>query len=220
MVLQRLRSMGIRDSIQQTGRTPVTSLDPALERRLDEIERHLDDRIDRLIEMRVEQAIRERSGGQRPVEPRDRDTGAGQPVAEAPRRQWDVNQFRPYGGVGVGGQTQLVLGGRFDLGPVTTGSAFDLVPEVAFGLGDGNTTVLVSGNLQYPITTIGTRYAITPFVEAGGGVFSETVLALNAGYGASFRFSPGNANLNAFVEHQGVNMFDRNRFLFGLRLER
>lgn len=199
---------------EQPGAAAVTA--DELSRRLDEIERRLGDRLDRMVELRVQQELAREARLPGVV------VGDSTPeVREVPApRRWNVQEYRPYGGVNVDDPSQLLFGFRADMGAITTGSAFQLVPEVAFGVGEGGTTVLVAGNVQYEVGTLGTRYAITPYVEAGAGVFSESILAINVGYGAAFDFTPGSADLRGFVEHQGINFFDRNRLLIGLRLER
>jgi hypothetical protein len=128
---------------------------------------------------------------------------------------------RIYSGADFGDPTQLLVGGRVNLGPVLPGSGFSLVPSAAVGLG-GRTSVLVAANLQVEAGTLGGRFAIEPHLAAGVGLLraEDTRAVVNLGYGASALVGGGRLGLmRAFAEHQGIALFGRHRILAGLQLD-
>ncbi|CAN5787386.1 hypothetical protein BH23GEM9_BH23GEM9_36370 [soil metagenome] len=206
----------------------------AIERRLGEFEARMADRIAtserRMREdmERREQALERREQAllrreQAPAAERvivvDRDSARVVTVAQQPG-QWTVQEYRVYTGINLSDPTQLVFGGRADVGPVTPGSPFRVVPEVAFGAGESRRTVLAAANLLYSFGRLGSGPNVKPYAMLGAGIFSESVLTLNFAYGATFDLDMFGAERNLFIEHQGLNLFDRNRLLFGLRLMR
>jgi hypothetical protein len=127
-----------------------------------------------------------------------------------------------YSGFNVDDPFQWLIGARFDAVPVRRGSSIWLVPEVAFGLFNKGSLMLVA-NAQYDfnasVSIHGKR--ITPYMYAGAGLLhfgkgagrDRNEAVVNLGYGVTFDIH----KLQAFVEHQGVDLFSLHRVLFGLR---
>ncbi len=126
--------------------------------------------------------------------------------------------LRPYVGLGFDdGDTQLILGTRADLGPISAGSGFNFVPELAVGLGGGGTSVLAMANVQYAFGSIGGANAFRPYVTVGGGIYSPTVLGINTSVGTSYQLRTGaDKPLLLNVELQGINLFSKTRILVGV----
>lgn len=124
----------------------------------------------------------------------------------------------PFAGIGGSDGAQFVAGGRADLGALRPGCPFDLVPELSVATGSGNTSVLAMAHLRYSIMQ---EQRLRPYVMAGAGLFSETVLGVSTSLGASFDLQRGSGrSFEAVAELQGINLFDRSRLLFGVRLGR
>ncbi|MBK7832674.1 MAG: hypothetical protein IPJ56_10115 [Gemmatimonadetes bacterium] len=124
--------------------------------------------------------------------------------------------LRPFVGLSFGDdETQFVTSLRADLGPLSAGSGFHLVPEFALGFGGGY-SLLAMANLQYSFTSFGTR-AVRPYVTGGAGIFTPSVLGLNTAVGTSFDLRGGRGSpLYGYVELQGINLFDHTRVMIGL----
>lgn len=206
----------------------LTRQQPAPAGDLAQMEERLAQRIDVRMD-RVETEIRSLRGaapeGGRVVVITD-DTGrpvsgdTGVRLEEKPY-SWSPAAVRTYTGLNVDDPTQGLVGAKLDMGPVTRHSAFHFVPELAMGFGSDVTTFMAAGNLEYHFRDVTERGSWSPLVGIGFGIMnfstngsnhSEGVLNLN--YGVT-------ANLDrwvVFAEHQGVDLFDLNRLLFGLRL--
>ena len=127
-------------------------------------------------------------------------TAAEQPSHSTRLTTLDIRETRPYVGVNVDEPTQLVLGGRIDLGPITPKSPIDFVPEVAFGIGEAARTLLVAANLGIQLRIGRGDHDVRPYVTAGAGFFGRTLLAVNAALGASFDLRSGLDAPRLFVE--------------------
>lgn len=186
--------------------------------------RRIDGRMDRVeTEIRsLQGAALERSGGAIIDDTGERTVSSDTEVGlEDKPYQWSAAAIRPYTGANLDDPTQGLFGAKVDMGPVTRDSDFHFLPEIVLGLGSDMTTFMVAGNLEYQFRDVTERGSWSPQVGLGFGVLnsntsgdshSEGVLNLN--YGVT-------AKLNRFVlvaEHQGVDLFDLNRFLLGLRL--
>ena len=155
----------------------------------------------------------------------DGDVRSAQPRLQ----QVQPRSFSVYTGLNVNENAQLVIGGRLNVGPITAGTPNLLfVPEFAVGLGEGTTTLL-NANAQYRPTTLAIRDfgLVQLYGQLGLGAYVGTFegdrqldLTLNPGYGVEFTLADlrdvtGTSQL--FAEHQGVDLFKRNRFVVGLR---
>jgi hypothetical protein len=133
-----------------------------------------------------------------------------------------------YSGATVSGGAQLLTGGRLDFGAVAPGlRAIRLVPELAFGFGEGGTSTYLAANALYEVGPI---FRVRPRVSLGAGLlnFSSPVgahdgldLVVTPAYGASLPFRPfrgfgGGRTPELLVEHQGVGVFDLNRVIVGI----
>lgn len=144
---------------------------------------------------------------------------AGRAVAPGLSRSSKAYTFT---GINLDDPVQWLVGARFDAAPIRRGSRIWIVPEVEFGLFNKGSLMLVA-NAQYDfdasVNIHGTR--ITPYMYAGAGLlhFGKGVgrdrneAVLNLGYGVTFDIR----KLNAYVEHQGVDLFSLHRLILGLR---
>jgi hypothetical protein len=198
----------------------------AIERRLNEMERRLSQQVDEAVRRRT--AELEDEVERLRDEEREMVIVGGDTVMAAERQpgifqrfqQMDLRETHPYIGVSFD-PTQFVIGGRLNLGPVTPNSPFNLVPELAFGIGEDDPTLLLAANLQYNFGAIGGGIPLSPYVSVGGGLFSKTFLAVNAAVGTSVNLRDAGFGepLRGFVEFQGLNLFNRQRLLVGLSID-
>ncbi|HEX2203055.1 MAG TPA: hypothetical protein VHG91_07145 [Longimicrobium sp.] len=153
-----------------------------------------------------------------PVEVREEEAGF------RPR----LREVRPYLGGNLDRPRQFVAGLKLDLGPLNPRRpSLRVVPEAALGLGEANHSLLLAANLQYEFRDL--RVAGVPFqphVYAGPGILfmgdpprgrAGTEAVLDVGYGISARLPHRGARRRFFIEHQGVDLFDLNRVIVGLR---
>ena len=154
----------------------------------------------------------------------DATVGRVQPATRVQPRSFSV-----YTGLNVNENAQWVIGGRLNVGPISRDYPnLVFVPEVALGLGQGTTTLL-NANAQYrpspfDVTDFG---LVQLYGQLGVGAYVGTFegdreldLTLNPAYGVEFTIADllattGTSQL--FAEHQGVDLFQRNRFVVGLR---
>jgi hypothetical protein len=146
----------------------------------------------------------------------------------------DFIDLRPtgYTGFGLERPKQFILGGRLDIGPITSKEErLRLVPEFALGLGGGGVSVMAVINAEYHIVDIESgNYRLIPYVRMGFGVLGfggdiserDTEGVLNLTYG--FSVDPRKAALlrdigspAIFLEHQIIDLFDLNRVVLGLQ---
>lgn len=207
----------IREMIrEELDRLPATALTAEAEQRLLEN-----------LEARLALRLRDEMG--RPVA----DTAGGVPVARPaePRASGfepRMREWRPYFGGSVDDPTQFVLGTRLDLGPLDASNpALRIVPDASIGFGSGTASVMIAAYAQYdlaPVEVLGR--AIVPYGYAGPGVLffgdppvgkAKTEAVLNLGYGFSAALPGRLDGPRFFLEHQGIDLFDLNRVLVGLR---
>lgn len=135
---------------------------------------------------------------------------------------FQTRDLRPFVGTTLGDdETQFVLDARANLGPLRPDSPFQLWPEVALTFGNGERSLLALANLQYPVPFLGSGNPFQPYLIGGLGIFSETGVALNTALGANYDIRQGRGSpLYAFLEWQGINLFDYSRLLVGLSVGR
>lgn len=166
---------------------------------------------------------------------RDELARGGQPGA-APAAEAEERGFRPrlgawwpYVGGNLDRPRQFLMGVRVDLGPLNPSRpALRLVPEASIGLGEAAGSVLIAGNVQYDLDTISLRgTAIRPYAYAGPGFLflgdpprgrARTEAVLDVGYGLVVPVPNRGPRPRVFIEHQGIDLFDLNRLIIGLRL--
>ncbi len=163
------------------------------------------------------------------VVPEDPARAAQPGIVVQPARRVQPRSFSVYAGLNVNDNAQFVLGGRLNVGAITPGTPnFLFVPEFALGLGEGTTTFL-NANAQYRPGAFDLRDfgLVQLYGQLGLGLYVGTFqgdrqldLTLNPAYGLEFTIADlrnmvGTSQL--FVEHQGVDLFKRNRFVVGAR---
>jgi hypothetical protein len=140
------------------------------------------------------------------------------------RRLGQINSgnLQPYGGIGLrDGDAQIILGARADLGAISVGSGFRFVPELAVGVGSGNTSVLALANVRYTFGSETSTTLLRPYITLGGGVYTPTVLGINTAFGSSFRLREASERpLFLHVELQGLNAFNETRLLMSFSRSR
>ncbi|HEX6038545.1 hypothetical protein [Longimicrobium sp.] len=135
--------------------------------------------------------------------------------------------LRPYMGGNLDRPRQFVAGVRLDLGPFDAARpAIRLIPEAALGLGQGGASVMLAGNVAYEAGGMEVRGTpVRPYGYVGAGFLfindppvnrPGTEAVVNLGYGFSIPV-PNRSHGELFLEHQGVDLFDLNRVLVGLR---
>jgi hypothetical protein len=135
-------------------------------------------------------------------------------------------ELRPYAGLSFGDASQLVVGIAADLGPLNAGSAFNILPQFAFGIGEGRPTYLANVSLEYRLNefALGDRVELTPLVSAGPSVVrqDDTRVTLTTFFGTGLRLlaPDGSERIDLFTGFQGVDLLDDGRWLLGLRLTR
>ncbi|MBU0982405.1 MAG: hypothetical protein KKA42_00930, partial [candidate division Zixibacteria bacterium] len=154
-------------------------------------------------------------------------------VTPQPRERHFID-LRPAGYMGFGLERpkQFVLGGRLDIGPITTKEErLRLVPEFALGMGGGGVSVMAVLNAEYGITEVELgAYHIIPYVRMGFGVLgfggsiegrdTEGVLNFTYGFNLNTRRTGMLSSLgdpDIFIEHQIIDLFDLNRIVLGLQ---
>lgn len=190
----------VRDELQRIGAAGLT---PEAEQRLLEN-----------LEARVALRVQDRVGGDSTV----RRQGF------APR----MVGWRGYVGGNLDRPRQFIAGARLDLGPLDPRNPeIRVMPELAIGGGQAGVSVMLAGNVQYDFSDLELAGApVQPYAYGGLGFFVLTdpnpgragrEAVLNLGYGANFSFPGRPDGPRMFIEHQGVDLFDLNRLLIGLR---
>jgi hypothetical protein len=205
---EQMRDM-IRDEVARLG---AAGLSPAEEARMLEL---LEARLS--LRMRDELA---RAGVEPGARASERRGGGFDPY---PRAWW------PWVGGNLDRPRQVVAGIRVDLGPLSASRpALRLVPEAAIGFGEATNSVMISGHFQYDLKALSLRgTAVQPYAYAGPGFLflgdpprgrARTEAVLNLGYGIVVPVPNRGPRPRLFLEHQGVDLFDLNRLVIGLRL--
>ena len=153
--------------------------------------------------------------------------GVASPSGLDPSLGFPYAELRPYTAVQIGRDAQWVYGIAWDQGPGDVLAAFNFVPEVALGIGEGKPSWMASANMQYRIPWLFERdsFWISPVASIGLGLLNQdgNDIVLNVSYGAhmQLRRDGGDGNpVNIYVAHQGVDLFGRDRMILGLSLER
>ncbi len=179
--------------------------------------RTLEQRLPGLVRDAVRQELRAmgiRPGAQPGPEVRD-------PVdVEGEGMRWDFGSMEPYTGVQVHEDVQFLLGFRVEMESVRLGP-LQVVPELAFGLGEGGTSLLLGVNGRYAWDLGGDRN-YSPYGQLGVALTSQRLLSFNAAYGLQFDVGDrvDGPRTRMFVEHQGLQLYRDHRFLVGISLPR
>lgn len=206
---QRLaeRSAVQRDSVRAIVREEIGATAP---------DERLDDRIARIVDERVRDALdeRDRRLQDQPAAPAapsvvvvQGDTARAVTAAPTEPTRPVFTELEPqswagYSGFTVNDGAQFLLGGRMDLGSISPGlPEIDFIPELAIGVGSGATSLHIAGNARYrfggwQVNGLG---LVRPYGQLGLGLlnFNNRVhgrdgldLVINAGYGVTAE-SPG-----------------------------
>lgn len=152
-----------------------------------------------------------------------------EPVERAERFRPGLRGVRLLAGMNVDRPRQGVVGLRVDLGPLRPSRpSLRILPELSLGFGQGGASIMLAGNFHYDLRTLRVRGApVTPYVFGGPGVLFFTdpprgrpgqEAVLNVGYGITAPLPHLGADRRVFLEHQGIDFFDLNRVLVGIRL--
>jgi hypothetical protein len=193
-------------------------------------EQELREREQRAAERRAEEAVPEEveeAIQPRPEDERDPVIEEDVDIEETVQQAVDefaLSQFRPYVGFGINDPTQAIFGVNADLGPVTEGSNWNLVPEIALGIGEGPTSFMAVANLEYQVPWVFRQenFRFDPMIGVGGGLLNHDDLeaVLNVFYGGVLHLTGGGTQpgdgLSLYLAHQGVDIFSNNRILAGL----
>jgi len=172
----------------------------------------------RLPEM-VRQVVREEMG-RMGVQP----TPAVAPPAPAPTGTFMAGRrimtFVPFSGMQVSSPTQVLLGARADIGLISELVPLSLLPEVSFGVGEGDPTLRVALNTRFG-WNLGGSNNITPYGQFGLGISNRRFLSADLAYGAVFDVPRETAApWRVFVEHRGISWYRDHQLLVGLQLAR
>jgi hypothetical protein len=179
--------------------------------------RTLEQRLPNLVRDAVRQELRA-MGVQPGVQPRP---GVVAPVyVESGTMRWSFGSMEPYTGIQVHEDFQFLLGLRAEVESARMGP-LHVVPEVAFGFGEGGTSLLlgVNGRLAWDL---GGDRNYTPYGQLGVALTNQRLLSVNAGYGVQFDLGlrADGRSTRVFVEHQGLQLYRDHRFLVGVSLPR
>ncbi|MBI4540382.1 MAG: hypothetical protein HY704_12840 [Gemmatimonadetes bacterium] len=214
---------------------------PETDAEVAELEHRILQRIDALLASRVEAELRRQEASRVDTIV----VGVAAPPAQRPPGEvvvtpepaqgvgWRPRNVRVYTGMNLNDPVQGILGIAADVGPITGTSRLHFVPELATGLGGGATSYLVAGNVELPFPTFGYRdhAFFTPFASLGAGILAydggeagrpRQEGVLNFAYGAAVRFEGllealEKRELELLVEHQGIDLFDLQRFKIGVQ---
>jgi hypothetical protein len=213
-----------RAELRETVRREVAQAGAAL---TPEAELRLLERIEAAIALRIRDEIA-RTGL------RADTVAAGEPLVAHPvapdtaptRFQPRLRGVRPFAGGNVDRPRQFVAGLRLDLGPFGPDRPrVRLIPEAVLGVGQAGNSVMLAANVAYeasPLVLRGTP--VQPYGYAGAGFLffgarqerrPQREAVLNLGYGVLLPIP--NHGADFFVEHQGIDLFDLNRVLVGVR---
>jgi hypothetical protein len=115
---------------------------------------------------------------------------------------------------------EVLFGLRADLGSISDAFPISIIPDVTFGLlGEDTASLMVGLNGRFG-WNLGYGRNFHPLVEAGVAVSSQKFITANLSYGAEFDVTLGSTMRRIFVQHRGVNAFQENQLLVGVRLAR
>lgn len=200
---------------QELARAPTDTASTAADRRVAELQE---------LEARIEARMRELAAME------TARTGAA-PVIQVPVEtqvirdptERSVRELRPFTGLDLSGQAQLLLGAAADIGPLKPGSSLRLMPTLAVGYGQGPGTLFMSLGMEYrlPVMLQKDKFDFQPLFSVGPSLFKrdsyEAAITTQFGGSARIRAADGREKMNVFAAFQGVNLFSQGRFLVGLR---
>jgi len=187
----------------------------ALARRAGDM-RTLEERLPAMVRDAVRQELRA-MGIQPGVQPRP---GVAPVAPDTEAMPWSFGSTEPYTGLQLHEDVQFLLGLKGELESARLG-AVRVVPEVAFGFGEGGTSLLlgVNGRLGWDL---GGDRNYTPYGQLGVALTNQRLLSVNAAYGVQFDVGlhADGRRTRIFVEHQGLQLYRDHRLLVGVSLPR
>jgi hypothetical protein len=133
---------------------------------------------------------------------------------------WSFGATEPYTGLQLRKDVQFLLGLKGHLRSARLG-AVQVVPEVAFGFGEGGTSLLLGVNGRLGWDLGGDRNYI-PYGQVGVALTNQRLLSVNAAYGVQFDVGlhADGRRTRIFLEHQGLQLYRDHRLLIGVSLPR
>lgn len=221
------------------GATPAAGIDPAALREIirEELDRlnagdtpepaeedprirALEARIDSLARLLREQRA---SGGQVEAAAPARPAVQASPDDAAPPVDRSIRETRFHTGFTTTGPTQFLVGGGADIGPLSgSWQSIHLVPSVAVGFGEGDTSFLAQLGLEYRTGTFRLGgLGLQPMVGVGAGLFkaADFEAIVPTFLGATLDLAgdePHNLD-GLYIGLQGVDFMTGGRLLVGLR---
>jgi hypothetical protein len=173
-------------------------------------------------ELRERETQREQPARTVVVEP-DRDTARTRVVEvdDQPGIMGSLVNPVAYLAVALSEPSHVAFGGRIETGRLRGMESVAVVPEAALGFVNDGTSFLGAANLEYSFAQLmmGDNFSIRPVVRPGIGILSVpghgTEGVLNFTYGFTSRVGR-DSSMRWFVEHQGIDLFDRSRLSAGL----
>lgn len=142
------------------------------------------------------------------------------PTDPTPGRRLEA--LEPYSGAQVTAPSQFLVGLRADLGIVSETIPLELVPELGFGVGEGDPSLLLGFNTRFGYTLNRPRH-VEPYLLGGLALTNRRFVTVNMGYGVRFDLGEDPTNPpfpRVFVEHKGIGLFSESRLLVGIILPR
>jgi len=133
-----------------------------------------------------------------------------------------IHGASPYTGYTLNGVNTSVVGARFDVGALP-GIGLRIAPEFASSISSDNADFLVAAGLQAKLirVKVGETKKLVSYGRVGAGILwaqkdVPTQTLLIGAYGLTLESVENPLGTRLFVEHQGLDMFKKNRLLVGL----
>ena len=135
--------------------------------------------------------------------------------------QWKAGSVEPYSGLQFRRDVQVLLGVRASMGFLRPNVPVEVIPELAFGFGEGDMSLLLGLNGRYTFGLGGER-RYEPYLQLGAALTNQRLLSINPAYGLKFDVASDDRGnpIRIFVEHQGLQLYDDHRILAGIVLNR
>jgi hypothetical protein len=142
-------------------------------------------------------------------------------MVDAERFQWSARTTEPYLGVQLHEDTQFLIGVRAGMGFLRSDLPLEIIPELAFGFGEGDTSLLLGLNGRYTFELGGER-RYEPYLQLGAALTNQRLLSINPAYGLKFDVASDDRGnpIRIFIEHQGIQLYGDHRILAGIVLDR
>lgn len=132
-----------------------------------------------------------------------------------------IHGASPYTGYTLNGVNTSVVGARFDVGALP-GIGLRIAPEFASSISSNNADFLAATGLQTKLIRIkvGETRKLVSYGRVGAGILwtqdAPTQTLLIGAYGLTLESVENPLGTRLFVEHQGLDLFKKNRILLGL----